>query len=290
MKAICIETKGKKRKELIREVFPQIQNSPNFTQSSKEIIQTHSHLNSEGRKKTKDGNIKDIILLNSNKRNKKSTSNLIQYSYTKIIWKLILMINISIQILSNRSLTQERFSNITLKIKGIGNKNIFSDNTEFSSIYYPREIYINGEKQIEIKTRYYFNLTENIVELIWNNIINSSQHMFSICSSITEIDFTNFDSSEITKMGCMFQDCSSLVSINLNNFNTSKVINFGMMFYGCSSLASLNLSSFETSNTEIMERMFYGCFSLTSLNLFNFNTSKIIVMYSLFQVVLHWFH
>ena len=46
-------------------------------------------------------------------------------------------------------------SNITLKIKGPGAKNIFS--TEFNNRYYPREVYINGAIQDPIKNSYDFN-------------------------------------------------------------------------------------------------------------------------------------
>jgi len=37
-------------------------------------------------------------------------------------------------------------------------------------------------------------------------------------------------------MSCMFSNCSSLININLSNFNTQKVMNMNYMFLGCSSL------------------------------------------------------
>ena len=41
--------------------------------------------------------------------------------------------------------------------------------------------------------------------------------------NITEIDFSNFDTSEVNGMTEMFSGCTSLTSINFENFNTSKV-------------------------------------------------------------------
>ena len=51
----------------------------------------------------------------------------------------------------------------------------------------------------------------------------------------------------------MYSDCSSLTNINLSNFNTNNVINMGSMFYKCSSLTNLNLSNFNTNNVTYMK-------------------------------------
>ena len=45
----------------------------------------------------------------------------------------------------------------------------------------------------------------------------------------------------------MFSDCSSLININLSNFNTQNVTNMNSMFDGCSSLTNINLSNFNIS-------------------------------------------
>ena len=57
----------------------------------------------------------------------------------------------------------------------------------------------------------------------------------------------------------MFYGCSSLKELNLSNFNTNNVTNMGYMFYGCSALKELNLSNFNTDNVTYMEGMFRGC-------------------------------
>ena len=41
-------------------------------------------------------------------------------------------------------------------------------------------------------------------------------------------------------MSCMFSGCSSLKELNLSNFITNNVINMKVMFSGCSSLKKIN--------------------------------------------------
>ena len=57
----------------------------------------------------------------------------------------------------------------------------------------------------------------------------------------------------------MFYGCSSLIELNLSNFNTNKVTNMSYMFYRCSSLKELNLSNFNTNNVTDMFGIFDGC-------------------------------
>ena len=51
----------------------------------------------------------------------------------------------------------------------------------------------------------------------------------------------------------MFYRCSSLKELNLSNFNTNNVTNMEYMFSECSSLKDLNLSNFNTNNVTNME-------------------------------------
>ena len=55
----------------------------------------------------------------------------------------------------------------------------------------------------------------------------------------------------------MFYKCSSLTSLDLSSFNTSNVVDMSSMFYNCTSLITLNLSSFDTSKVVNMTTMFY---------------------------------
>ena len=177
-------------------------------------------------------------------------------------------------ILFIQALTEVIISNITLKINGIGLKNIFSSSQDFNKNYYPTKVYINKIEQDIVQSSYYFNETNNFVELIWDKKIDNCYDMFRECSDIIELDLSKFDSSEISIMNNMFRDCTSLISLNLENFDTSKINYFGNFFKNCKSLISLNLSSFNTSLATDFGGMFENCISLTSLNLSNFDVSK----------------
>jgi len=60
-------------------------------------------------------------------------------------------------------------------------------------------------------------------------------------------------------MSGMFNGCSSLKELNLSNFNTYNVTNMSGMFYGRTSSKELNLSSLNTYNVTNMISIFYGC-------------------------------
>ena len=107
--------------------------------------------------------------------------------------------------------------------------------------------------------------------------------MFRSLKNIIKIDFSKFDTSQVTDMGCMFLGCDQLVSLDLSNFNTSSVERMESMFDDCKLLTSLNLNNFDTSNVITMQSMFWGCKGLTSLDLSNFITSKVTNMKSMFN-------
>ncbi len=91
--------------------------------------------------------------------------------------------------------------------------------------------------------------------------------MFYGCSSLTSLDLSPLDTSNVTDMGYMFQGSSSLTSLDLSSFDTSNVTSMGYMFQSCSSLTSLDLSGFDTTQVLSMSRMFSGCKSLREVAL-----------------------
>ena len=60
--------------------------------------------------------------------------------------------------------TISNLTNVTLKIKGNKNQNIFSK--IFNHASYPYKIIINGINQNTIQSSYYFDSTDNYVELL----------------------------------------------------------------------------------------------------------------------------
>jgi surface protein len=73
-------------------------------------------------------------------------------------------------------------------------------------------------------------------------------------------------------MGWMFYDCKSLTNLDISNFNTSNVIEMSAVFYGCSSLESLDMSSFDMQSISDLYGgggecflLLDGCSSLTTI-------------------------
>ena len=102
---------------------------------------------------------------------------------------------------------------------------------------------------------------------IFKKNISKTNYMFDGCSSLTNINLSNFNTQNVKDMSCMFYGCSSLTNINLSNFNTNNVKDMSHMFSGCSSLTNINLSNFNTNNVNNMCGMFDGCDKLKKNNI-----------------------
>lgn len=81
----------------------------------------------------------------------------------------------------------------------------------------------------------------------------------------------------------MFTKCSSLTSLNVSGWNTSNVTNMRAMFIGCNSLASLDISSWNTSKVTSMWGMFSNACSLKTLDLNGWDVSKVTDMSYMFE-------
>ena len=102
------------------------------------------------------------------------------------------------------------------------------------------------------------------------------------CKSLTSIDSTDWDVSNIKNMSSMFGNCRSLTTIDVSKWNTSNVHDMSYMFYYCLRLKTLDVSNWDTSKVINMSYMFYDCASLTSLDISNWDTSMA-NMTSMFQ-------
>ena len=200
--------------------------------------------------------------------------------FTVYFYDIILnIIILSLFIKCNSRKIINAYSYINLKIKGTNEINIYFK--LFPGIR-PNVIIINNKinyTNSAINHTYNLESSENIINnisnitLIWDNPLSHTDSLFRECENIIEIDFSNFDSSKVTRTDYMFCGCKSLISLDLSNFNTSNVTDMGFMFYKCASLSFLDLSSFDTSKVTNMKNMFSGCLSLNPLNLTNFNTA-----------------
>ena len=198
---------------------------------------------------------------------------------TNKLIEILIIINLSSIILSQKIKEFSYVSEITIKIKGNGTQKIL--NSGFNK--YPDAVYLNGSLLGEGICNVNLENEENILNMIWIENIDSCEKMFSSLTNIEEIDLSNFDTSLVTNMNSMFSGCSSLRSIKLLNVNTSQVKDMQKLFNNCRSLTSLDLSSFNTSILLRADYMFYSCQKLYFLNISSFNISSVISMASMFQ-------
>ena len=115
---------------------------------------------------------------------------------------------------------------INLVIKGKGQSYFLN-----SSFYLePKEVIINGEPKTNVKKIFNFEKDYNNVTIIYEDKLNSCENMFNGITNITEIDLTEFDTSEVTNMDFMFNQSINLEKITFGNINTSKVESMCRLF------------------------------------------------------------
>ncbi len=129
-------------------------------------------------------------------------------------------------------------------------------------------------------TQYFAYMKEltSITGLQYFNVekVKSLEKMFWSCESLTSVDLSGMNTTNVTDMSYMFQGCKALQTARFGGkFSTANVETMSCMFYNCNSLTSLDLSSFNTAKCKNFVLMFSGCKSLASLNVSNFNTSRI---------------
>ena len=247
--------------------------APNYFLRQKIIFKNSNFL----QKEIENRSIEKSNLKNNNTDKTRKKINLIE----KIIL-LILILNLNINIINSRILLNiiniSKSSIIKLKIYGTGIQSIIS--SDYNNI--PDKIIINEIEKEEISKSYNLESENNTIELIWDNPITDCSNMFKDCSKIYEIDFTEFDASNIVKMNQLFRGCSSLKSVNLSNWNVQNNVDLSYLFYECTSLESIEMPHIENWKVTKMNHLVYNCKSLTSLNISNFDTSKVTKMDNVF--------
>ena len=194
----------------------------------------------------------------------------------------------------------------------VDEKNDFDENLIKLYIQSNGEVYANSNSSYIFANFSELRIINNLNSLNTSNVTDMSW-MFLGCSSLTNLDVSNFDTSKVTDMQYMFAGCMSLkvldlsnfdtsnlifmdhmfgffrniktgfTHLNLSSFNTSKVVSMNGLFVGCYYLEEVNISSFDTENVTDMSNMFSHCYSLQSLNLQNLKTDKVTNMSNMFS-------
>ena len=107
--------------------------------------------------------------------------------------------------------------------------------------------------------------------------------MFKKCDTITNIDFTLYETKKIVKMNSMFESCTSLTEIV--GLSLKNVEDFSRSYKDCISLTEVGINDIEITNDVLeinMEYMFSNCTKLIKLDWSAFNLKNIISVDSMF--------
>ena len=181
--------------------------------------------------------------------------------------------NKDIRIINSYEQFHREYNNTELK-KDCENEKEIKDNCEIrinDKIINKFSYFHKFDKKGKYTIKYFFKKNMNRID-----------YMFYECTSLTEIDFSHFNSEDIINTSGIFCKCSSLIKVNLSKFNTSKIYDMSGMFCKCTSLEKVDLSNFKTNNTTKMSGMFCKCSSLTNIDLSSFNTNKVTDMSCMF--------
>lgn len=157
----------------------------------------------------------------------------------------------------------------------------------------------------------FMNYSGTTLDISWlrtNNMTNMI-NMFYACANLTQLDISNFDTSNVTYMSNFLDSGSGSLNfkltnlIGLNNLNTDKVINisrflynragfntkidmsqskftvctdFSYMFYGNRNTPEIDLKSMNSTATSYnCSNMFQNCVSLEKIDMRSFDFTKI---------------
>ena len=137
---------------------------------------------------------------------------------------------------------------ISLTIKRIDENALFRKEKykNFTNIKCNKKFYINGNQQDKIADKYYYNQTDNFIELIWDNNINNClcifynkteinlykynmRYMLSTCSLVSSLDLPSCNNSHVKYIEYMLGVSDTLEYINLINFDEKKLYNDGFV-------------------------------------------------------------
>ena len=125
----------------------------------------------------------------------------------------------------------------------------------------------NTEKITDMSSMFYGCISLESVNLSNFNTAECKDFggMFFYCRTLTSVDVSHFDTSNAINNGYyngmlyMFINCSSLKELDCSNFIINPNSSVKLMFAGCTALTKLNISSFDT-NTVIVDDIFEGAF------------------------------
>ena len=175
-------------------------------------------------------------------------------------------------VISQTAITPQKGRTVLANKKVISPSDIYKDKSKIKKVTFSGAVKPTSCQEWFLDCE---NLTTiNHMENLYTNTTDDMTSMFENCTSLKEIDLSNFETENVYSMNDMFMNCSSLKTIDTSKFNTAKVKDMQFMFYNCKLLKNIDLTNFDTSKVTDFSRMFWGCSNFTTLNLSSFDTAK----------------
>lgn len=118
----------------------------------------------------------------------------------------------------------------------------------------------------------------------WNiSNISDMNSLFMDCANLTTLDVSEWNFDNATSMYSLFSGCSKLATLDVSKWKMPKLKSINLMFANCTNLSNLNVSEWDTSSMTSMSYVFAGCSSLSSLDVSRWNTFNVTDMSTLFS-------
>ena len=165
---------------------------------------------------------------------------------------------------------------------------LFNSDYDYDMDFYLEDKKVSLEKDFDNNWRLNYSFITTGKYAFWmvfNDIVTDMEGFFATGPNIYSLDFSLFDSTNLTNMRILFNKCKKLKEIKgFDKLNTSKVIDMEGLFQNCITLEYIDLSNFDTSNVTNMAFMFNHCNRLKEIKgLDKFITSKATTMEGMFQ-------
>jgi surface protein len=131
---------------------------------------------------------------------------------------------------------------------------------QFHSSFYKLgyEIFGNGKIEIRIPRTFYYYI----------NRVKYMKNMFKDCISLTQIDISNWNLTNVVSISEMLRNCFSLRQLKLGEFYFYNAISMNYLFSNCNNLENINLTAFKNTNyITSMSHTFENCKSLEQIDL-----------------------
>ena len=145
------------------------------------------------------------------------------------------------------------------EIQLINDNNLDKENYEIELI--DQNNRLRNLRSISAKNTFDFTgeITININFLI---NVNSLAKLFENIPQLKEVNFTDFNMSEVTNMDSAFSGCSSLENVVFDGVDSRNLQTMNFLFKDCKNLKNVNLSPLNILNVVTMNSPFQGCTNL----------------------------